>query len=632
MFRIVVFFLGWVFLQTAHAQSINPLPAADRDTIPGAPVVFTAEDASDYIRQLLESDNIWRPVVGDSLKRALTRLVDHLSEPYDSVAIRLKDIDFGMVNPQRSLLFHHDTLPLKWLNDTLFFVDTLRLDRNPLITHKTVIVKAPDTTIISLAERLPDMKPALDSLISLRDTITEHVVDMRYLESRNVRLHYLSGDSVIPPLIRTNGRKSVKFLSDSLHVVVTETTRVYLAAKESPFGILPGPQMPDSLRYAVETMLLHAFQRDSIPLYFTDVDGATTPFWLTAQAKELHRYWVKNNARDSITVWIGNPSKYQVSFILEDDVQLERLEKKRVDDVPIVSITPPRMLASMEPIREIPVYWKLGMANSFILNQTHLSNWSKGGENSFSSMLDTRGTALYTNSETKIKWETIGRLRYGTTNTREHGFRTNTDLVEVNSQYNKVMRNKIDFSAVFYMKTQVAKGFNYPNDSVVVSKFLNPGTFTVGMGLEYKPFKNTTINFSALSYKNTFVLDTANINQTRHGVAADKRSRQEMGGQLVIRNTVSILDGLNMSNNIRLFSGYLDKPQNVDVDWEINLDKQINWYFMVRLNFHFIYDDDVRFPLFDNNNEPVLLPDGSQKRVPKLQFKQFLGLTLSFKI
>ena len=72
-------------------------------------------------------------------------------------------------------------------------------------------------------------------------------------------------------------------------------------------------------------------------------------------------------------------------------------------------------------------------------------------------------------------------------------------------------------------KTQIAKGYNYPNDSVPVSKFMNPAVLTIGIGLDYKPNKNTSINFSPLSYKGTFVPDTARIDQTQYGIAKDQQ-------------------------------------------------------------------------------------------------------------
>jgi hypothetical protein len=128
------------------------------------------------------------------------------------------------------------------------------------------------------------------------------------------------------------------------------------------------------------------------------------------------------------------------------------------------------------------------------------------------------------------------------------------------------------------------------------------------------------------------VLDTVNINQTNHGIEQDKRTRQEMGGQIVIKNSMTLFDDLKVNNNIRLFSNYLDKPQNIDMDWEMSLEKQISYLFSIRLNLHLIYDDDVRFPVFNSAGEPVLLPDQTPYKVAKAQFNQFLGLTFSFRL
>jgi len=90
------------------------------------------------------------------------------------------------------------------------------------------------------------------------------------------------------------------------------------------------------------------------------------------------------------------------------------------------------------------------------------------------------------------------------------------------------------------------------------------------------------------------------------------------------------MEDLTMMNRIRLFSNYIYKPQNIDVDWEMLADWQLNWFFTIRLNLHLIYDDDVRFTVYDQEGDPVLGPDGSQKKVAKAQFKEFMGLSLQF--
>ena len=223
------------------------------------------------------------------------------------------------------------------------------------------------------------------------------------------------------------------------------------------------------------------------------------------------------------------------------------------------------------------------------------------------------------------------RLNFGTIRTKENGYRKNQDLIEINSKYNRNAWGKIGTSASFYMKTQLANGYNYPNDSVVISKFLNPASITVGLGFEYKPIKNTTINVAPLSFKNTFVVDTVEIDQTIHGIPEGKRALQEMGAQIVLNNKISPTKNLKIENRLRLFSNYLNNPQNVDVDWELILDQKINWFFTIRLNLHLIYDDDVRFPVFDSDGDAIQNPDGTDKTVAKTQFKEFIGLSLQFK-
>jgi hypothetical protein len=292
---------------------------------------------------------------------------------------------------------------------------------------------------------------------------------------------------------------------------------------------------------------------------------------------------------------------------------------------------PDRSLVPMKALEPEPIYWDFELSSAFTLNQTYLTNWTKGGESSFSTVLDLLGTSTYNNKEAKTQWISTMRLEFGTISTKENGFRKNQDLFEINSKYNRNAWGKIGASASFYMKTQLANGYNYPNDSVVISRFMNPATLTVGLGFEYKPIKNTSINIAPLSYKNTFVLDTAEIDQTIHGIEKGEMTKQEMGAQIVMNNKFSPFKDLSIESRLRLFSNYLNNPQNVDVDWELILDQKINWFFTIRLNLHLIYDDDVRFPVFDSEGEPIQQPDGSDYTIAKTQFKEFIGLSLQFK-
>ncbi len=629
MYRILFLIFGLMIMCGTFAQYGEEMSSTEADTVRSEPIIFTISSASGYIMDLLGRNDLWRPA-GDTMKLSLVKLIHQFNEPFDSVRGRLSRFNYDSVQIKQGYIVRNDTLPLRWLNDTSFIVDNVPLKREPLILQKTVIKKAIDTSAVAFKELSPEIQYMIDSLQRHVEPITEIYIDSAFLDSMKIRIHKIVNKRIIPPLISPGSHKSSRFLRDSSSIIISDTVKAFVADKKSPFYIVPGTKMTDSLQHAVNTLLSYTDKRDSILLFINDLNGKKVPFWLTTGRDDLYRFWVKNDKNDSITIWIGNPSKYDLTLILEEEVNVNRLMKETADDIPITTIKPERTLAKAEPLKIIPIYWKYAFSSTFGLNQTSLSNWSKGGENSLSVLLDIKSTAKYTNTEAKTEWTNSGRLQYGAIITEEYGYRTNNDILEMNSQYNKVLKEKIDFSAVFYMKTQVAKGYKYPNDSVVISKFLNPGTFTIGVGLEYKPTKKTQINFSMLSYKNTFVLDTSHIDQTRHGIPKNKRAKQEMGGQLVITNKLSIMEGMNLTNSARLFSGYLDKPGNIDVDWEINLEKKIKWYFKILLNLHMIYDDDIRFEVLDDKGQPVLLPDGSKKKVPKMQFKEFLGLTLTF--
>ena len=610
------------------------------DSIPLMPIIFEPNAAAQYLFKLMERNELWRSD-DRGFKLSIEKLLNHFVEPFDSINRRLQKFPYDSLQVKPSTLVLTDTLPVRWLTPSSFIIDTVKFDRDPIVLRETIhaiatpVKRVVDTLAGELIDSTKRIDEALNYVVQASDTVVNSIVDTNYLAAKGVKIIELV-DGVIPKSVVLGSEwQTVRFVSDSSGIVFAKSVPVLIGVNNSPLNIVSSVNTSDSLMRAVRSVLSFTNKRDSMLLHINDISGRRTPFWVSSGKDDMARYWVKNSKNDSITIWIGNPSRKSISLVLEEDVNVERLERKMVDDIPFTTITPNRELAELKSLREIPVYWKSELSSSFALNGNFLSKyWAKGGETTVSSMLDINGLIEYNNKDTESKWITNGRMRYGTTWTEAQKFRTNTDIIEVNSQYNKSVREKIDFSSGVYMKTQLAKGYNLPNDSVPVSKFLNPGTFTISSGFEFKPSKSLSLNFSPLSYKNTFVVDTISIDQTNHGIETGKRVRHEMGGQLVINSTITLFKDMKIKNSIRLFSNYLLNPQNVDVDWEFNLEKQISWYFTIKLNSHLIYDDDILFPLFTDRmkESPILNGNGEQKKGAKPQFSQFVGLTLSFKI
>ena len=433
------------------------LIAEKLDTMPLEPIVLSPELASEYIGNLIGRKDLWRKT-DDSLKLSLRRLIDHYSEPFDSVNYRLLQFPFDSIKFNPAELVQNDTLPIKWLSKSMFIIDTVALEKEPFIIQRTIVKQVIDPSTLQLFDVMPDIKEKIESYLQAKDTIVEKVLDYKYIESKKLQLYEYSDKRITPSILPRGSTRPARFIADSTKLVIPKIKKGLLAQEDSPFLFIPSERMTDSLRVAVKTLSSFTNKRDSIELNINDLVGRSTPLWLTSGSDDLHRYWVKNSKNDSITIWIGNPSKYDLVLILEEDVSVERFEKRLVDDIPFTSAKPDRSLAKLSPLKEIPVFWDYGLVSSYSLNQNYLSNWARGGESSLASMLDINAKANYTNKEAKTRWSNSGRVRYATTRTKEQGFRTNTDIIEINSQYNKVMREKIDFSTVLYFKTQVAKG------------------------------------------------------------------------------------------------------------------------------------------------------------------------------
>ena len=73
-----------------------------------------------------------------------------------------------------------------------------------------------------------------------------------------------------------------------------------------------------------------------------------------------------------------------------------------------------------------------------------------------------------------------------------------------------------------------------------------------------------------------------------------------------------------MNTRLDLYSDYLHKPQNIDVNWEIQINMAINKWFSTTLTTNMVYDDDIK----------IVQKDGSKGS--RLQFKEVLGVGVQF--
>jgi hypothetical protein len=76
-------------------------------------------------------------------------------------------------------------------------------------------------------------------------------------------------------------------------------------------------------------------------------------------------------------------------------------------------------------------------------------------------------------------------------------------------------------------------------------------------------------------------------------------------------------------SKLEFFSNYMDKPQNIDISWDLTLDLRITTYITARAQTWMLYDDDQKIEVKDRN--------GNAKKISKLQLKEMLGVGFTYK-
>lgn len=250
------------------------------------------------------------------------------------------------------------------------------------------------------------------------------------------------------------------------------------------------------------------------------------------------------------------------------------------------------------------------------LSQVSLSNWAAGGDASVAFDLSFGYSLDY--GKGRSLWQNRLELAYGLSDASSTGTRKTNDKIYLSSIYGYRLSESWYASASITFNTQFADGYNYAaTPAARISRFMAPGYLTAGVGATWKPEAWFTATFSPASFRWTFVEDDALSAAGAYGVDPGKHVLMEFGANVVLEANAQIMPDMMLRSRMTLFSNYLDKPQNVDVNWDNQLQMKINKWFSANLTLQMIYDDNTR----------VAQKDGSLKRA--IQIKEVLGVGLS---
>ncbi len=297
------------------------------------------------------------------------------------------------------------------------------------------------------------------------------------------------------------------------------------------------------------------------------------------------------------------------------------------------------------------VHWKRGAFLGLDINQGTLTNWAAGGDH-FSLALGVKADLYANYSDNRNSWDNNLNMGLGFLQTSSQGIRKSDDKLELYSKYGYRFSKHWYYSVLVNVRTQFANGYNYPDDSTVISHFLAPGYALGSVGISYQPNDNFSIFMSPVTSRFVIVNDQRLANEGAFGakeavydttilgerylVKPGKRINYELGAYLSIIYNKEIFKNINWKTRLELYSNYLDNPQNIDVHWNSLITFKVNKFISASVTTELIYDNDVKYITYVKN------ADGSIKQDPltgekiildksaRIQFKELVGIGFAY--
>jgi hypothetical protein len=247
---------------------------------------------------------------------------------------------------------------------------------------------------------------------------------------------------------------------------------------------------------------------------------------------------------------------------------------------------------------------------SFLANQATFTNWLAGGQSNVSGNIGLNYDFNY--KKDSWNWDNKIIVGYGLTKIKGQEMQKSDDRFQYNSLLGKKMSGYWFYSGFLNFNTQLDSGFS---SGVKISHFFSPAFFQFGPGLLWKKSDNLKFNFAPITSKLVLVNSQFTQTSSSFGVEQGKTTRYELGAAINGYYKFNLATNVSVENILNLYTNYLDSPQNVDVDYTLNISMKINKYMSTNFVLQTIFDDNANAPGLD---------------YAKVQTRQIIGLGLNY--
>ncbi len=541
--------------------------------------------------------------------------------PYHQVKQRISKID---VQLQKEFEKRQVEIPGSLLNNLEEKLNLIPKGKGNQLFTEGIYHMPPD---LQIPDVIPDS--VINSPAEFQRLVRIDSIRMVYIEQKRVHFNdsitRVYTDSVKNDLVKKafdqEYNYQVKRFTDSVKVNNFNMLRLY---NESVVNAVN-----DTISTILATLADYADFIDSTKISMYNLSGNSSEISLKSGDEKFSRFWLKNVQNDSLSVLVRSIGKRGMFMLIDDGVTISRYKPKETVDFDFRSLE--KNITSLNKVGkkyEVETPWVIGGEGNIGFTQTYLQNWKKGGQSAIASLIVLKGFANYRRADGLIKWDNSGEIRNGWIRQggNEAQIQKNDDKFELTSRFGISAYKKWYYSAEFNFETQFFKGYEYPREETdqPISAFMAPSRMFFKVGMEYKPNKDFSLLLSPFTIKNVYVRDTVLIDQTKFGIAANKKSFWEPGLNTDIYLKRSITKDISYETKYKMFLNYKAPFQKFDINWENTVVMKLTNYINMRLLVHLIYDDDVLFPVYEND-----IKIGEE---PKLQIKEFFSIGFTYKI
>lgn len=339
-----------------------------------------------------------------------------------------------------------------------------------------------------------------------------------------------------------------------------------------------------------------------VPEWMPPLNDTTfvNPYSIASIRRNARRYITHNHA--NLYVSVSDPNRLKSVEIGNTKVQRTIIKDSQLES-----------LDAKHALRKVNTSWKKEANLSLQITQNYATeNWQQGGVNTFSMLWNAKAFANYTKDN--FSWQNNAEWRVGLSTMSGdtiHKLNTTDDVFHIYTKFGYQVHKKWYLTLSADFRTNLFPSFQQ-NSNRLNTTFLTPIRYTMGVGLDYKPIKDLSINISPATYKLVYanMTNPERVNVTDYGIEVSKNLLNEIGSSLRVEWKWKPLREIELESKFYFFTNY----KQIETELELDVDFIINRYLSAKLLLH---------PRYDGTIENV------KDKKEKLQFKELISIGFS---